>query len=131
MDTEKETLGVWTSPVGDPKSALETMQNKADEWIARAKEGTLSRRDVWFLLDRQIFPRVGYTLISNTSHWNNITDCIKKQWWQLIPLEVVIRTSPSELHQTSRGLYGVGFPHVVLECFVEQTNKVLMQYGCP
>ena len=35
VDTAKETLGVWTSPVGDPKAALETMQNKADKWIAR------------------------------------------------------------------------------------------------
>ena len=51
VDTEKETLGVWTSPVGDPKSALETMQNKADEWIARVKEGNLSRSDVWLLLN--------------------------------------------------------------------------------
>ena len=35
VDTAKETLGVWTSPVGDPKAALETMHNKADKWIAR------------------------------------------------------------------------------------------------
>ena len=42
-DTAKETLVVWTSPVGDSKAALETMQNKSDEWIAREKEGTLSR----------------------------------------------------------------------------------------
>ena len=46
VDTAKVTLGVWTSPVGDSKAALETMKNKADEWIARAKEGTLSIRDV-------------------------------------------------------------------------------------
>ena len=54
VDTAKKTLGVWTSPVGDFKTALETMQNKANEWIARSKEGILSRRDVWFLLDRQL-----------------------------------------------------------------------------
>ena len=37
VNTAKETLGVWTSPVGEPKYALETMQNEADEWIARKK----------------------------------------------------------------------------------------------
>ena len=37
VDTAKETLGVWTSPVGDSKAALETMQNMAGEWISRAK----------------------------------------------------------------------------------------------
>ena len=41
VDTAKEKLRVWTSTVGHSKDALETMQNKADEWIARAKEGTL------------------------------------------------------------------------------------------
>ena len=60
MDTEKETLGDWTSPVGDSKTALYMMQNKKDEWISRTKEVTLSRSDVWFLLDRQLWPRFGY-----------------------------------------------------------------------
>ena len=54
VDTSKETLGVCKSPVGDSKAALETMQNKADELIARAKEVTLSRRDVLFLLYTQL-----------------------------------------------------------------------------
>ena len=36
-DTAKKTLGVWTIAVGDSKSDLETIQNKADKWIARAK----------------------------------------------------------------------------------------------
>ena len=58
VDTAKETLGVWTSTVGDSKDALERMQNKADEWIAGAKEITPSRRGVWFLLNRQLWPNV-------------------------------------------------------------------------
>ena len=54
LDRAKEKLGVWTSPVEDRKAALETMQNEADKWIAREKEGTLSRRDVWLQLDRKL-----------------------------------------------------------------------------
>ena len=68
VDTEKETLGVWKSTVGESKTVLETMQNKADEWITRDKEGTISRRDVWLLLDRQLWTRFGYGLSSNTLH---------------------------------------------------------------
>ena len=79
MNTAKETLGFWTSHVGYFKAALETMQNKADKWIARAKEGTLSRRDLWFLLDRQLWPRVGYGLSSNIFYWYKLTDCLKKR----------------------------------------------------
>ena len=131
VDTAKETLGVLKIPVGDSKAAVDMMQNKADEWIARAKEGTLSRRDVWLLLDRQLWPRVGYGLISNTSHWHKLTDCLKKQCWQLIPLGGVIHTTPDGVHQKNCGFYGVGCPHVGVECFVEQTNKVLMYYGSP
>ena len=41
VDTAKKTLGVLTNSVGDSKAALDTMQNKADGWIDREKEGTL------------------------------------------------------------------------------------------
>ena len=107
------------------------MQNKAEECISRAKEGTLSRRDVLFLLDRQLLPRVGYGLSSNTLHWHRITYCLKNKWWQLIPLGGVIHTAPDGVRQTSRGFYGVGCRHVGVKWFVKQTNKVLMHYGCP
>ena len=76
VDTAKETLGLFSSHVGDSRASLDTMKNKADEWIARAKEVTLSRRDVWFLLDRQLWPRVGYELSKNTSHWHKLTYCL-------------------------------------------------------
>jgi hypothetical protein len=46
----KETLGVFTCPNGNPSGALSRMKGKAQEWIDRAKEGKLTRRDVWFLL---------------------------------------------------------------------------------
>ena len=115
VDTAKETLGILTSPVGDSKSALETMQNTVEEWIARAKEGTLSRSDVWFLLDWQLWPIVGYGMSSNTSYWHKLTVCLKKQWWKLIPLGGVISTAPAGVRQTSRGFYGVGCPHVGVE----------------
>ena len=64
VDMAKEKLGFCTIPVGDPKAALETMQNKADEWISRPKECSLARRNVWFLLDMKLWPRVGYGLSS-------------------------------------------------------------------
>ena len=69
----KETMGVYTSPVRDSKADLETMQNNADEWIARAKEVTLSISNEWLLLDRQLWKRVGYWMSRNTSHWNKLT----------------------------------------------------------
>ena len=43
----------------------------------------------------------------------------------------MIRTALSGVRQTSRGFYGVGCPNIGVDCFVEQTNKLLMHYGCP
>ena len=50
VDTAKETLGVFSCPSGKAKGQIKAMQTKAQEWIDRAKEGKLRRRDVWFLL---------------------------------------------------------------------------------
>ena len=115
VDTAKETLEICTSTVGDSKPALETMKNKAYKWIHRAKEGTLSRHVVWFLLDRQLWTTVGYGMSSKTSHWYKITDFLKKKWWQLISLGGVMRTAPDGVRQKRRGLYGVDCPHVGVE----------------
>ena len=49
----------------------------------------------------------------------------------MISLGGVICTYPAWVCQKSCGFYGVGCQHVGVECFVEQTNKVLMHYGCP
>ncbi len=69
VDDRKETLGVWTCLAGkakprsrldkDPNSHIEAMQDKAQKWIDDASNGYLSRRDVCFLLDHQLWPKVG------------------------------------------------------------------------
>ena len=52
----RKTLGVWSSPDGNAVETLVKMKEKGQEWIDQAKEGTLRRRDVWFLLDVQFWP---------------------------------------------------------------------------
>jgi len=61
----KETLGVYSCPNGSSEGALTAMKEKAADWVDRAKEGHLRRSDVWFLLDCQFWPRVGYGLCCN------------------------------------------------------------------
>ena len=131
VDTEKETLGVWSCPSGNSTKAITSMKEKGQEWLDRAKESKLSRRDVWFLVDTQFWPKVSYGLCCNTSSLQQLTLCLKKQYWQLLPLGGVIRSAPAGMRQTSKGFYGIGCPHVGVECCVAQTNKLLMHYGCP
>ena len=89
------------------------------------------RRDVWFLLDHQLWPKLDYGLCSNTASFEDLALCMKKQWWQLLPLGGVIRSARREIRQISRGFYGPGCPHPGVECCIDQVNKLLMHFGCP
>ena len=86
---------------------------------------------MWFLVERQLWMGLKYGLCCNSSKWSVIEDALRNQWFQLVPLGGVIRSAPVPLRQLDAGFYGVGCPHVGVECFVEQTNKLLMHYGCP
>ena len=130
VGTSKETLGVWTAPNGNPQGAIVAMREKAQEWVDKAREGSLRKRDVWFLLDCQFWPRVGYGLSVCTAEHKLLESCLKKQYWQLIPLGGVIRTAPASVRQLSKGFFGVGCPHVGIECLIGQVQKLLMHFGC-
>ena len=77
VNKSKKTLGVFTCPSGCFLAQLESMQEKTQEWIARTKEGKLRRRDVWFLLDHQLWPKVGYGLCSVTAPWKELDDVLR------------------------------------------------------
>ena len=130
VGTSKKTLGVETCPSGDNKGQLEAMQDKAQGWVDKAKNGKLQRRSLWFLLDKQFWPKVKYGLCGNTAGFLQLEDCLQKQYWQIMPIGGIIRSAPRAIRQVDRGFYGVGFPHLGVESLVEQLNKLLMHYGC-
>ena len=98
VDTSNETLGVWSCPSGDLTKACASMKEKGQEWIDRAKEGKINRRYMWFLVQHQFWPKVGYGLCCNTSTLKQLTLCMKQEYWQLIPLGGVIRSAPAGTH---------------------------------
>lgn len=59
-----------------------------------------------------------------------LTDCLSKQYWQILPIGGIIRTARKQIRQVDRGFYGAGCPHPGIECLVVQSNKLLMHYGC-
>ena len=131
VDTSKETLGVFTCPSGKAKGQITLMNDKAQEWIDRAKEGHLSHRDVWFLQDHQLWPKLGYALGSLSAPWRELDDCLRQKWWQIVPMGGIIRSAPHQIRDMDLGFYGGGCKHVGVECLVAQANKMLMHYGCP
>ena len=58
-------LWVMTCPTGDSTAVIEQMQEKARSWIDCAKNAKLSRRNFWFLVDRQFWPKVSFGLCCN------------------------------------------------------------------
>ena len=140
LDESKETLGVWTCPAGrakprsrldkDPDSQIEAMQDKAQKWIDDASKGYLSRRDVWFLMDHQLWLKVGYGLCSVIAPWWDLDGCLKGKWWQIVPRGGLVRSAPSRIRDMSLGFYGTGCPHVGVECLIAQVGKLLVHYGC-
>jgi hypothetical protein len=125
-----ETLGVWSSPVGNAAEILVKMKGKGQQWVDQAKEGSLQRRDVWFLLEVQFWPRVGYGICCNTAPHSNLEHVLDKQYYQLLPMNGVVRTTPAAVHQLHKGFYGVGCPHPGIKCLTSQVSKLLMHYGC-
>jgi len=125
----RETLGVWSSPDGNATESLTQMREKAQDWIDRAKEGTLRRRDVWFLLDVQFWPRVGYGICCSMATHAKLESALGKQYYQLIPMGGVVRTAPASVRQLHRGFYGIGCPHPGIKCLTSQISKLLMHYG--
>ena len=75
VDEAKGTLGCWSCPSDKAKASIKTMTGKAQEWVDRAKESRLQRRDIWFLVDHQMWPRVGHGISSNTAPWSVLDLC--------------------------------------------------------
>jgi hypothetical protein len=59
VDTPTKTLGLTTAPSGSNAGAIKQMREKAEGWLAQAKTGKIHRRNFWFLIDKQFWPKWG------------------------------------------------------------------------
>jgi hypothetical protein len=123
-----KTLG--SIPSGSNVAALQRMQTQGQEWVDRVKSKKLSWRNVWFMLDRQFWPRLGFGICNNTASWADLEYCLKKVYWQLVPRGGVRGSAVVPLRQLDRGFHGIGCPHPGVECFLAQITKLLVHYGC-
>ena len=63
--TAKKTLGAFLVLHGEAAGGIKVMKERAQGWVDRAKEGHLRKKDVWFLLNCQFWPKVGFGLSCN------------------------------------------------------------------
>ena len=108
VESAIKTLGSMTCPTGSSASALGRMQQQGQEWADRVKSGKLSRRNMWFMMDRQFWPRVGYGISNTSASWEQLDQCLRRVYWQLVPRGGEQGTAAVPLRQLDRGFYGIG-----------------------
>ena len=129
INTPKKTLGSMTAPTGNNAGALAQMKENAEEWLARATGANLYKRNVWFLLDKQLWPKVAYGISTISAPFEKLDKCLMKTYYALLPRCGVRKLVRKELRQMDRGFYRVGFPHPGVECLAGQISKLLSHYG--
>jgi hypothetical protein len=125
-----KTLGSMACPSGSSMAAIERMKTQGQEWVDRILASSLSCRNVWFMVDCQVWPQFGYGFCNNTASWGELEDCMQRAYWQLIPWKGVRRSAPVALRQLDKGCYGIGCPHPGVECLIGQVVTLLIHYGC-
>jgi hypothetical protein len=69
-----------TSLDGISSGAIQQMQAKAQLWVDAVKNGHLHHRNVWFLLEVQFWPWVGYSLCNSMASNNELENALQRQY---------------------------------------------------
>jgi hypothetical protein len=62
--------------------------------------------------------------------FQELENALHRQYFQILPLGRVIRTTPVEIRSMGAGFFGVGLPHLGVEALIAMADKLLMHYGC-
>ena len=69
------TLGSMTCPSSSSAAALDRMRQQIQDWVDRVLASTLSCQNLWFMLDCQLWPRLGYGICNNAALWEDLEGC--------------------------------------------------------
>jgi hypothetical protein len=73
-----KTLGSMTCPTGCSDRAITQTVEKVQGWIDRAKSGKLHKHNLWFLLEKQFWPKVSFGISSITTPFKVLEECLMK-----------------------------------------------------
>ena len=85
---------------------------------------------MWFSVDRQLWPSVKYGLCCSMGTLSELELVLLPFYGAMLPLGGIVWMAPKGIQQLDWGFYGAGLPHPGVEAIVEQSNKLLMHYGC-
>jgi hypothetical protein len=106
------------------------MQEKAQQWINLVHNGHLHWQNVWFSLKVQFWPRIGYGLCSSMATLQELNWALHCQYYQIISLGGIVRTTTAESMMIDEGFFRVGLPHFRGEVLIAMATKLSMHYRC-
>jgi hypothetical protein len=118
----EKTLGAMTSPDCNSRAEVRMIQDNAQQWVKNVQNGKLHRRNIWFLLKFQLCPQIIYGLCSSTATFNEMSNCLRQQYYQILPLGGVVRTTTIASQTIDSGFYGIGLPHLGVEALPCRTS---------
>ena len=76
LDLPTKTLGLMTCPTSSSAGSLVQMVEKATGWKNKACATKIHQQTIWFLLEKQFWPKVGFGLSCLTAKWTQLEDCL-------------------------------------------------------
>ncbi len=130
MDDAQKTLRIITCSSGNSTGSLTQMKEKTKKWLDALTSGQLHCRMMWFSVDCQLWPSVKYGVCCSMATLSALESMLLPFYRAMLPLGGFVQTAPKGIQQLDWGFYGAGLPHPGVEAIVEQSNKLLMHYGC-
>jgi hypothetical protein len=93
----KVTLGVASSPDRTGTGAMTRMNEKAMEWVNKAKNSSLGPRDVHAAVTYKFWPSISYGLCANSAEYEQLVEAMHKPYYILAPLGGLARSAKREL----------------------------------
>jgi hypothetical protein len=129
VNEPSKILGSMTCPSGCNNGVIKYMQTKGTDWKDMVAAGKLSQQNVWFMMDKQFWPRVSYGLCVVSASCKELSECLMMTYFGIHPQGGIQQMARRGIRQLDLGFYGVGCPHPAIECLKAQLNKLLMHYG--
>lgn len=124
ISSPTKTLGSMTTPTGCNKGAIGQMLEKDQTWIERVKSSKLHRRNIWFLLNVQFWPKVSFGIGTVTAPFEILAECLMKPYYQVLSVSGVRQSVRRELRQMDQDFFSIGYPHPGIECFIARSLQL-------
>lgn len=124
----RRTLGVWQAADGNEKKQTAFLMEKAEAWVAKAKDSSLSKNDTTFGVQRSLYPAITYGLMATAMHKNQ-TEKVDKEIRKILPKMGYCRSTPKTLVHGHTAYGGIGLRDIDTIQGTEHIKALLQEAG--